>query len=486
MEPEVKQKRLNEDVFMEMRKKELALWPTGKEVDLDEAVEYHKKMPDSKNVKKVLEKLKKEGRTRVWPRAGAALLEDEIELVKTLYDAGVRTIPVTTDSYSRVYRFDKVQESLEETKRTGVQKLNGYPVVNHGVKNTRKVIESVDAAFLPRGHVKLAMEIALASGMTAAGKSSLFEFGSYEKKATLAECFANTQYTNRLCGYYADHGVIITTDIHGLIPSGTFPLSINIATIVIDSLVAAEQGVKSIVPELHCLGNMAQDVAWGRVTPKLMREYLDKFGFTDIAIPGTFNNKIPLYPVPQSIGGAFAFMCYSAIVAVLAGTQASYVSTIDEGAGIPTKEAHKLSYEAANWIFNVVCTQDIKMEIEGTDIEEKMTEMEVKAIVDRVIELGNGDVIIGSLKAVEAGIIDSPFSPNIYMKDEVLGTKDSRGACRFLEFGNLPFSEEIKKFHREKVAEREKKEGRKIDYQVVVDDFWAFSRGKIIGNYPVD
>ncbi|MEJ2738432.1 MAG: hypothetical protein P8105_01075, partial [Dehalococcoidia bacterium] len=311
-------------------------------------------------------------------------------------------------------------------------------------------------------------------------------FGSYEKKATLEECFLNSQYTNRLCGYYADHGVIITTDIHGLIPSFTFPLSVNIATIVIDSLAAAEQGVKSIVPQLHCMGNMAQDIAYAKVTPKLMREYLDKFGFTDVAIPGTFNNKIPLYPVPQSIGGAFAFMCYSAVVATLGKTQASYVSTMDEGAGIPTKEAHRLSYEAANWIFNVVETQDIKLEIEGTDIEEKMTELEVKAIVDRVTELGNGDVLVGSLKAVEAGIIDSPFSPNIHMKDDVLGTKDSRGACRYLEFGNLPFSEDIKKFHRDKVAEREKKEGRKIDYQAVIDDFWAFSKGKIIGNYPPD
>jgi methylaspartate mutase epsilon subunit len=486
MEPEVRQKRIDEDVFMEMRKKELALWPTGKEVDLEEAVEYHKKMPDTKNVKKVLEKLKEDGRTRVWPRAGAATLEDEINLVKTLYDAGVRTIPVTTDSYSRNYRFDKIEEALAEQKKTGVQKLNGYPVVNHGVKNTRKVIESVDAAFMPRGHVKLAMEIALASGMTGAGKSCLFEFGSYEKKATLPDCVANTQYTNRLCGYYADHGVIITTDIHGLIPSGTFPLTVNIATIVIDSLIAAEQGVKSIVPQLHCMGNLAQDVATGRLTPRMMREYLDKFGFTDVAVPGTFNNKTPLYPVPMSIGGAFAFMCYSAVEAVLAGTQASYVSTVDEGAGIPTEEAHKISYEAANWMFNVLCTQNIKMEIEGVDIEEQMAEKEVKAIVDRVIEMGNGDVVIGAIKAVEAGVIDSPFSPNIHMKDEVLGTKDARGACRILEFGNLPFSEEIKNFHREKIAERENKEGRKNDYKVVVEDFWAFSKGKIIGNYPAD
>jgi methylaspartate mutase epsilon subunit len=63
----------------------------------------------------------------------------------------------------------------------------------------------------------------------------------------------------------------------------------------------------------------------------------------------------------------------------------------------------------------------------------------------------------------------------------VLGIKDSQGACRYLDFGNLPFSKEIKEFHQNKIAEREKAEGRKMDYDVVVEDFWAFSKGRIIG-----
>jgi len=63
----------------------------------------------------------------------------------------------------------------------------------------------------------------------------------------------------------------------------------------------------------------------------------------------------------------------------------------------------------------------------------------------------------------------------------VMGIKDCRGAIRYLDFGNLPLPEEVKKFHREKVAEREKTEGRKMDYEAVVQDFWAFSKGRLIG-----
>ncbi len=480
METTVKQKRIDEKAFLEMRKEVLAQWPTGKEVDLQEAVGYNRSLPDSKNFMKVTQKNHREGRISLWPRAGTPILEDEIALVKTLVESGIKHIPVTTDSYTRNYQFEKAQKALDESIKTGKAMLNGYPIVIHGVKNTRKVIESVDAAFSPRGCVPLSMEIALASGMTAAGKSAFLEFGSYEKKRTLADCMAQTQYTNRLAGYYTERGAVITTDLHGFVPSGVFPLSVNLACMIVDALMAAEQGVKSMIPLLHAMGHLSQDIAWLKVAPRLMREYLDRFGYKDVVIPGTFENQVPLFPVPQNLGGAFAYLTYTAMTATLGGADMVFVRTIDEGAGVPTREAHTLSYQAANWILNVVRTQNIDFEIKDMAEEERITEAEVRAIVEKVIELGEGDVVIGAIKAVDAGIIDSPFCPNIHVKDKVLGIKDSTGACRYLEFGNLPFSKEIKEFHQQKVLEREQKEKRIMDYEVVVQDFWAFSKGRII------
>ncbi len=482
MNIKVKQLRIDEEQFIRMHNKVLEGWPTGKEVDLKEAVEYNRSQPDSKNFMKVTQKQHAEGRTTIWPRAGTPILEDEIALVKTLVGSGIRHIPVTIDSYTRNYQFEKAGAALEESIRCGKAVLNGYPIVNHGVKNTRKVIESVDAAFSPRGAVKLAMEIALASGMTAAGKSSFLEFGSYEKNRTLEDCFEHSQYTDRLAGYYTERGAVITTDLHGFVPSGVFPLSMNIACMVVDALVAAEQGVRSVIPLVHYNGNMAQDLAWTKVTAKLLRQYLDRFGYVSTIIPGTFCNQIPLFPVPQSMGGCFGYLGYTAMVAALGRAETIYVRTIDEGAGVPTREAHALSYEAANWICNVVRKQNIEFDQKGVEEETMITEKEVHAIVDKILELGDGDCIAGSIKGVEAGVIDSPFCPNKYVKDEVLGIKDAQGACRYLHFGNLPFDNEIKDFHRHKVAERERLENRKMDYDVVIEDFWAFSKGKIIGS----
>ena len=52
----------------------------------------------------------------------------------------------------------------------------------------------------------------------------------------------------RLIGYYADHGVIITTDCHGWLPNFVIPMSVNMATQIIEALISAEQGVKSVFP----------------------------------------------------------------------------------------------------------------------------------------------------------------------------------------------------------------------------------------------
>ena len=84
METKLRNKRLDENEFLKMRGPFLAQWPTGREVDLDEAVEYQKKLPDSKNWHKVAQKLHEEGRTAIFPRAGTGLLEDQISLSRKL------------------------------------------------------------------------------------------------------------------------------------------------------------------------------------------------------------------------------------------------------------------------------------------------------------------------------------------------------------------------------------------------------------------
>ncbi|MBN1190467.1 MAG: hypothetical protein JXA46_11990 [Dehalococcoidales bacterium] len=481
----VRNKCLDDGTLMQRRKEWLARWPTGREVDYDDAIAYQKSLSDSQIWWKVMKKLREDGRTVVSPRGGTGILSDEIILCQTLEKAGVPLIPVTTDSYSRNQKFEKARQALDESNRTGKSVLNGYPIAIHGVKDTRKVIESCkNSAFSPRGPDGLAMEISIASGMTAGGGEIFIGFGSYSKNDTLEDAIINSQFNYRLCGWYAERGVIISLDSHGWIPSATFPLSMNIACQIIECLAAAEQGVKALNPLVHFMGNMAQDIAWTDVSSGMLREYLDRYGYKDTMVTGRVCQMTPLYPVPLDLGGAFGYINYTAMVASLAKAEAVCIRTVDEGAGVPTAQSHEMSYRSAKWVFDVVREQRIEFDMKEIEIEKKITEAEVRAILDRVFELGDGDVLVGACKALKAGVLDSPWSSNMNVRDQVLGVRDVRGACRYLEFGNLPFSKEIKDFHREKVAEREKAEGKKIDYNAAVRDLWGFSKGKLVGLPP--
>jgi methylaspartate mutase epsilon subunit len=479
----VKQQKLTEEEFLKERKEVLSQWPTGKDVDLEEAADYLSSLSESRNFEKVVDKLRRRGQTVSFPRGGTPLPEDQTKLNNRMLRAGVPLIPITTDSYTRLGQFQTVKNVLDSTK-TGRPKLNGYPLVNHGIFTTRKVLEQTEAAYCARfngADNRLLAEIAIASGMTSALLDPFEVFGSYTKNATVEECIRNYQYTFRLGGFYAERGISVTADLIGWLPNGVFPFTNGLVSEIVATLLAAEQGLKSVTPNVQVQGNLVQDVAWIRATKSLMREYLDRFGFYDFAVPGVFAANVPIFPCPQEQHTTMAYMLYSAMVACLGGAQAAVLRTVDEAVGIPTEEAHGITYEAGQWIYTVMGQQKFQIDDKEIDKEQEITEGETRAIMEKILLLGEGDVAVGYARAVQAGIVDAPMSPNVHTKGEVLGVRDARGAVRYLDFGNLPIPDEIKEFHRERVNERSIIERRPMDYQVSIQDFWAISKGSLLG-----
>ena len=100
--------------------------------------------------------------------------------------------------------------------------------------------------------------------------------------------------------------------------------------------------------------------------------------------------------------------------------------------------------------------------------------------MDKVLEFGDGDVLVGAAKAVETGVLDNPFAANRAAAGKVLGIKDSEGAIRYYNTGNLPFSKEIIEYHKEKIAQREKIQGKSINYETLISDLLAVSNGYLV------
>ena len=98
---DIRNKKIAEGEFMALRQEVLAQWPTGKDVNLQEAVDYHKSMPEYRNFGKKLLDAKAAGRTLVQPRAGVPVVEEHIKLMQYLEKYGeADLLPSTIDSYT--------------------------------------------------------------------------------------------------------------------------------------------------------------------------------------------------------------------------------------------------------------------------------------------------------------------------------------------------------------------------------------------------
>jgi methylaspartate mutase epsilon subunit len=79
--------------------------------------------------------------------------------------------------------------------------------------------------------------------------------------------------------------------------------------------------------------------------------------------------------------------------------------------------------------------------------EKALIAREVRAIVDKVLEMGDGDVAVGTVRAFAAGVLDVPWSPNRHVKSRVMPARDADGYLRILEPGAVPLPKDVLEVH---------------------------------------
>ena len=479
---QISNKKINESEFNEARKEVLGQWKTGAEVDFEDAVAYHKKLPDSKVFSKKLNKAKQAGKTLIQPRAGVALVNEQIELLQFLQNEGeADLLPTTIDSYTRHNRYEEAENGIQESMRAGRSMLNGFPAVNHGVALCRKVNESVKVPVEVRHgtpDARLLAEISIAGGFTSYEGGGISYNNPYAKSNQLDRTIKDWQYVDRLVGMYEEAGVSINREPFGPLTGTLVPPCISHAVAIIESILAAEQGVRNITVGYGQCGNLLQDIAAIRSLEILTKEYLEKYGYKDIEISTVYHQWMGGFP--QDEAKAFGVISWGSAVAVLSGATKVIVKTPHEAIGVPTKEANAAGLKATKQIIHMLQDQIMPLN-HDTEVEMNIILAETRSILDKTYELGNGDFAAGTVRAFEAGVIDVPFAPSRLNAGRALPARDNNGAVRLLDTGNLPFGEDIKEFHHKKLQERARFEKREISFQMIIDDIYAISKGKLVG-----
>ena len=478
---DIQNKRISNDEFYKQRQEVLTQWPTGKDVDLEEAVAYHKSMPESRKFGKKLLDAKRDGRTLVQPRAGVPVVEEHIKLMQYLEKYGeADLLPSTIDSYTRQNRYEEAENGIAESIRLGRALMNGFPAVNHGVAKCRQVIESVNLPMQVRHgtpDARLLTEITYAGGFTSYEGGGISYNLPYCKNIPMERTIKDWQYVDRLTGLYEEMGVSINREPYGPLTGTLVPPCVSHAAAIIEALLAAEQGVKNITVGYGQCGNLVQDIAAIRTLEELTDEYLKKYGYDDVQVTTVLHQWMGGFPADEA--KAFGVISSGSLIAALAKATKVIVKTPHEAVGIPTMEANAEGLRCTKQVVNMLAEQTFQSA--NLELEKEIIRQETRCIVDKCFELGNGDIAVGICRGVQAGVVDVPFAPCRYNAGLMLPCRDNDGAVRILNMGNLPFTQDLKDFHAAKIDERAKAENRKASFQMVVDDVYAIGKGRLVG-----
>ena len=478
---DIMNKKLSDDEFYGIRKEILGQWSTGRDVDFDEAIEYHKNMPESKSFSRKLAAAKKERRTLIQPRAGVALIDEHIKLLQYLQDKGeADLLPTTIDSYTRQNRYEEAEEGIKESIHTRKSMLNGFPAVNHGVYGCRQIIENLDIPVQVRHgtpDARLLTEICYAGGFTSYEGGGISYNIPYAKDVPLERTIYDWQYVDRLTGIYEEAGVSINREPYGPLTGTLVPPSMSNAVAIIEAMLAAEQGVKNITVGYGQCGNLVQDVAALRVLEELTEEYLEQYGYDEVTVTTVLHQWMGGFP--QDEAKAFAVISWGSSVAALAKATKVIVKTPHEALGVPTMEANAQGLRCTKQAISLLADQELKSS--ALELEKAIIKEETRAIVDKSFELGKGDLALGAIRAVKAGVIDIPFAPSKYNYGKMLPARDFEGAVRYLNPAHVPLPKELINYNKSKIEHRAKMEKRKASFQMVIDDVYAISKGRLVG-----
>ncbi len=478
---DIQNKRISDGEFAALRQEVLTQWPTGKDVNLEEAVAYHKSMPENRKFGKKLLDAKRDGRTLVQPRAGVPVVEEHIKLMQYLEKYGeADLLPSTIDSYTRQNRYEEAENGIAESIRLGRAMMNGFPAVNHGVAKCRQVVESVNLPMQVRHgtpDARLLTEITFAGGFTSYEGGGISYNLPYCKNIPMERTIRDWQYVDRLTGLYEEMGVSINREPYGPLTGTLVPPCISHAAAIIEALLAAEQGVKNITVGYGQCGNLRQDVAAIRTLEELTDEYLKKYGYNDVEVTTVLHQWMGGFPADEA--KAFGVISTGSLIAALSKATKVIVKTPHEAVGIPTMEANAEGLRCTKQVINMYADQVLQSA--SVEEEKEIIRQETRCIVDKCFELGNGDIAVGVCRAVESGVLDVPFAPCRANAGLMLPCRDNNGAIRILNMGNLPFTQDLKDFHAAKIEERAKAENRKPSFQMVIDDVYSIGKGRLVG-----
>jgi len=467
--------------FSEQRDEVLLQWHTG-----EQARDIHFSAGIQANgctLAAAQELADQQGRTLIQPRTGVFTATGQRELFRALRDAGADVLSFQVDSLTRNNAYAEAELALKEHTAGNdlAGSLNGFPAVNHGVAELRAIAREFQDVPLQIRHStrdpRLLAEISFAGGITAYEGGAITYNLPYYRDYQPRESVARWKYVDHLAGVYHERfGIVIDREFFGVLTASLVPPFVAIAANVLEALLAAECGVKSVSLGYAEQGHRAQDVAAIRAMWSLGRRYLDEFAFHDVAVHTVFHQYMGAFP--ENMEKSCELLRGSAVTAGCSNASRLMLKTYVEALHIPSAEVNTASLHLVRAALDAATIDDVDL---GTvAAEEELIIAEATAVLDAALRAGKEEFEESVVQAIDLGLIDVPFSPSMWNAGRALSVRDSTGAVRLADPGHIPLPPDVRQHHAEAVAERLVRRQVPIE-QLIEEDVLRVTRGEFDG-----
>ncbi|GAA5315121.1 MAG: methylaspartate mutase subunit E [Candidatus Pelagadaptatus aseana] len=381
----------------------------------------------------------------VQPRGGFPTYKKQFALYEFFTDANVDILPLTIDSNTRLNDYGTAQKMLRLSEENDVDMLNGYPLVNHGYRTTRKMITHFDRPVSLRHgtpDARLLIETAIASGIFEIEGGPITYLLPYSKNFPLDKAFLYWKYVERVCANYSALNEPINRESFGPLTATLVPPSITIVIQLLEMLLALEEGVKSFSVSFAQQGSMSQDIVTGAVLKKLARYYAEQIDCADADIHLVYHQWMGAFPTNQNFAEQLINM--ATVIASMVGADKIITKTREEASGIPTKEANAKTVADTQYTLRILNGLPNVVDEE----EEEILTLEVKAIMEAVFNDSADTLWRKVFNSIKNGVIDVPFSPHIINHNEMITIRDDQKNIRIIKRGNVPIPDRCYDYER--------------------------------------
>ncbi len=403
------------------------------------------------------------GKMLVQPRGGFPTYEKVWKLYEAFKGAGVDVLPLTIDSNTRLNDYATAKKMLALSEANDEDMLNGYPLIIHGYRTTRKMMTRFDTPVSLRHgtpDARLLVEVALASGIFEIEGGPITYLLPYSKNFPLDKAFLYWKYVEKVCAHYSTFNEPINRESFGPLSATLQPPVIVIVIQLLEMLLSLEEGVKSFSVSFSQTGSMLQDIVSAKVLKKLAREYAENFGCGDARIHLVYHQWMGAFPYDKEYSDAL--ITVSTVIAAMTGADKIITKTRNEAFGIPTKEANARAVAGVQYTLGMLRG----LPDAGDDEEEAHLERMVREIMEAVLNDDADTLWRKTFNAIKKGFIDIPFSPHVINANEVITVRDPQSNIRIVERGSLPISDASYRYEKAKIA---LPKGKKVVEKIIED-----------------